>query len=186
VAIAALVIWLLAAAAGLTLLITGHTAKRPVVPAPASAQPTSTEPASSEAASTDPASAGPTAPGPASSGVSRAGTAPVTELGEPPPIPRVKVHATPGDHPLLEFSHPALGIVGLGCWFAFVGTRSHALAWVAFGILVVTIAAGLRWFMGNGRAGRAGNVGRLALLHGLAATSTLVLAVLTALAASHG
>jgi hypothetical protein len=31
-----------------------------------------------------------------------------------------------------------------------------------------------------------GSVGRLALLHGLAATSTLVLAVLTALAASHG
>jgi hypothetical protein len=186
VAIAALVVWLLTAAAGLTLLITGPAARRPVVPAPGSTGPASTEPASSEAASTGPASTGPAGPRPARAGVSRAGTAPVTELGEPPPIPRVKVHATPGDHPLLEFSHPALGIIGLGCWFAFVGTRSHALAWVAFGILVMTIAAGLRWSVGNGPAGRAGSVGRLALLHGLAATSTLVLTVLTALAASHG
>jgi hypothetical protein len=111
---------------------------------------------------------------------------------EPPPIPRVKVHATPGEHPLLEFSHPLLGLVGLGVWFIFVGTHHAPLAWVAFGILVAAIAAGLSWLARNARAARrgerparAGFPPRLVLLHGLAASATFVVAVLAALTASH-
>ena len=111
---------------------------------------------------------------------------------EPPPIPRVKVHATPGEHPLLEFSHPLLGLIGLGVWFIFVGTHHAPLAWVAFGILVAAIAAGLSWLARNARAARrgerparAGFPPRLVLLHGLAASATFVVAVLTALTASH-
>jgi hypothetical protein len=82
-------------------------------------------------------------------------------------------------------------------WFIFVGTHYHPLAWVAFGVLVVTITAGLRWFVGHARAARraaaqagrapAGRgVPRLALVHGLAASTTFLLVVLTALTASHG
>ena len=102
------------------------------------------------------------------------------------------MHATPGEHPLLEFSHPALGLIGMGVWFIFVGTHHAPLAWVSFGILVAAIAAGLSWLARNRLAARrgdgpprAGFPPRLVLLHGFAASATLVLAVLTALAASH-
>jgi hypothetical protein len=102
------------------------------------------------------------------------------------------VHAAPGEHPLLEFSHPVLGLIGMGVWFIFVGTHHAPLAWVSFGILVAAIAAGLSWLARNrlaarrgDRPPRAGFPPWLVLLHGFAASATLVLAVLTALAASH-
>jgi hypothetical protein len=183
-AIAALVLWVLTAAAGLVLFITGSAAKRTggglasgreAVPAPAPA--VTVPPAETPA----PRPAAPSrVPGP---GAGRA---------EPPPIPRVKVHAKPGEHPLLEFSHPALGLIGMGVWFVYVGTRHAPLAWAAFGILVAAIAAGLSWLARNwlatrhgDRPARAGFPPRLILLHGLTATATFALAVLTALAASH-
>jgi hypothetical protein len=173
VAIAALVVWLLTAAAGMTVLIHGSLARRETAaaaPQNARAQPVP-------------------APAPAAVPVPGAGRGPA---GEMPDIPGVKVHATPGEHPLLEFAHPTLGLVGLGLWFIYVGTRHQPLAWVAFGVLVLTIAAGLSWLVRSARSARAAGgprrilPGRLALLHGLLATATFVLAVLTALAASHG
>jgi hypothetical protein len=167
VAIAALVLWIVTAAAGMSLLITGNAAKRS---------------AAATVANTAVASSAPARPV----------TVPVAQLDDPPPIPRVKVHATPGEHPLLEFSHPALGLVGLGCWFIFVGTHHQPLAWVAFGILVATIGAGLSWLARNTLAARRGGSAprpvfppRLIILHGVTATGTLILAVLTALTASH-
>jgi hypothetical protein len=191
-AIAALVLWVLTAGAGLILFISGSAAKRSgdeqapehqreqapeqAVPAPASAVtlPPAQTPAVRPAVPSR-------APGP---GARRA---------EPPPIPRVKVHGKPGEHPLLEFSHPALGLIGMGLWFVYVGTRHAApLAWASFGVLVAAIAAGLSWLARNRLAARhgdgparAGFPPRLILLHGLAATATFALAVLTALAASH-
>jgi hypothetical protein len=153
VAIAALVLWVLTAAAGLGLLMAGGAAKRAAAPqaAPVPAPPVRV-----------------------------------------PPIPRVKVHATPGEHPLLEFSHPLLGLVGLGFWFVYVGTRHAPLAWASFGVLVAAIAAGLSWLARNtlaarrgDRPARAGFPPRLVLLHGFTASATFVLAVLTALIASH-
>jgi len=188
-AIAALVLWVLTAAAGLVLFMAGSAARRAggeqapghqreqgsgqAVPAPASA--VTVPPVQTPAARPG------APPGP---GARRA---------EPPPIPRVKVHAKPGEHPLLEFSHPALGLIGMGLWFVYVGTRHAApLAWASFGILVAAIAAGLSWLARNRLAARhgdrpagAGFPPRLILLHGLAATATFALAVLTALAASH-
>jgi hypothetical protein len=163
VAIAALVVWLLTAAAGLTLLTRGSLARRKSAPAPA--------------------------PAPASVPVPGAGRG---ADGAMPDIPRVKVHAPPNEHPLLEFSHPTLGLLGLGLWFVYVGTHRQPLAWVAFGVLVLTIVAGLSWLLRSARDARAaGRPGRvlptgLALLHGLLATATFLLAVLTALVASHG
>jgi hypothetical protein len=164
VAIAALVLWVLTAAAGLGLLMAGGAAKRAAAPqaAPVPAPPVRVP------------AAGPASP---------AGL---------PPIPRVKVHATPGEHPLLEFSHPLLGLVGLGFWFVYVGTRHAPLAWASFGVLVAAIAAGLSWLARNtlaarrgDRPARAGFPPRLVLLHGFTASATFVLAVLTALIASH-
>ena len=206
-AIAALVVWVLTAAAGLVLLLAGSAARRGAARQAASAP---AAPVTVPAASPGPArpGAGPGQPGPArpgpgpgQPGPTRPGPAqpgsgpaagPAGHPAEPPPIPRVTVHATPGEHPLLEFSHPALGLIGMGVWFIFVGTHHAPLAWVSFGILVAAIAAGLSWLARNRLAARrgdgpprAGFPPRLVLLHGFAATATLVLAVLTALAASH-
>lgn len=168
-AIAALVVWLLTAGAGMTLLIRGSMARR--------------------AAAAAAARSAPARPVPAPVTVPGAGRGPA---GEMPGIPRVKVHAKPGEHPLLEFCHPALALVGLGLWFIYVGTHHRPLAWVAFGVLVLTIAAGLSWLIRSARAVRAasgprrGLPPRLILLHGLLATATFALVVLTALVASHG
>ena len=178
-AIAALVVWLLTAAAGMTMLIHGSLAGRnsaAATPQSAPAQPVPT-----------PAPA--PAPAPAPVPVPGAGRGPA---GEMPDIPRVKVHAAPGEHPLLEFFHPTLGLLGLGLWFIYVGTHHQALAWVAFGVLVLTVTAGLSWLVRSARAARAAGgprrilPGRLALLHGVLAATTFALVVLTALAASQG
>lgn len=182
-AIAALVIWLCTAAAGMTLLVRGSMARRDAA-----------------AARSAPARPVP-APAPVPVPVPGAGRGPD---GEMPDIPRVKVHATPGEHPLLEFFHPALGAVGLGLWFIYVGTGHRPLAWVAFGVLVLTIGAGLSWLIRSARSVRAaravqadgadgaaggprrGLPARLVLLHGLLATATFALVVLTALVAWPG
>ena len=66
------------------------------------------------------------------------------------------------------------------------------LAWISFGILVVTLSAGLSWLGGNALAARRRPGAtrafppRLIVLHGLAAAATLALTVLTALTAGHG
>ena len=125
-AIAALVVWVLTAAAGLVLLLAGSAARR--------------------------GAARPAAPAPAAPV-----TVPAHGPAEPPPIPRVTVHAAPGEHPLLEFSHPVLGLIGMGVWFIFVGTHHAPLAWVSFGILVAAIAAGLSWLARNTLAARRGD-----------------------------
>jgi UPF0716 family protein affecting phage T7 exclusion len=201
VAIATLVLWVLTAAAGLVLLTAGGAAKRAAAQQAADArqaagaQETAGVPAVPVMVpGTDPAPGAAGSPR-AGSGSARPAPAPLRSVAgraEPPPIPRVKVHATPGEHPLLEFSHPLLGLVGLGVWFIFVGTHHAPLAWVAFGILVAAIAAGLSWLARNARAARrgerparAGFPPRLVLLHGLAASATFVVAVLAALTASH-
>jgi hypothetical protein len=189
VAIAALVLWVLTAAAGLVLLTAGSAAKRAGAEQAAAQQaaPVPSPPVTAPAPATAAAPAGPAAPAPA-----HGPAAPAAGPAGPPPIPRVKVHATPGEHPLLEFSHPLLGLIGLGVWFVFVGTRHAPLAWVSFGILVAAIAAGVSWLARNtlaarrgDRPARAGFPKRLVLLHGFTASATFVLAVLTALTASH-
>lgn len=202
-AIATLVLWVLTAAAGLVLLTAGGAAKRAAAQQAAGAQGTASVqeivPAPAPPVmvpGTGPAPGAAVSPGAGSgSGSARPVPAPLRSMAgqaEPPPIPRVKVHATPGEHPLLEFSHPLLGLVGLGVWFIFVGTHHAPLAWVAFGILVAAIAAGLSWLARNARAARrgerparAGFRPRLVVLHGLAASATFVVAVLAALTASH-
>lgn len=189
-AIATLVLWVLTAAAGLVLLTAGGAAKRAAaqeeaVPVPA---PPVTVPGADPAPHPpDSRHAVPGRAEPAPAAAQRA-----AGPAEPPPIPRVKVHATPGEHPLLEFSHPLLGLIGLGVWFIFVGTHHAPLAWVSFGILGAAIAAGLSWLARNTlaarrgeRPARAGFPPRLVLLHGFTATATFLVAVLTALTASH-
>jgi hypothetical protein len=209
-AIAALILWVLTASAGVSLLNSGRAARGPTAgpaqPPEAASSPTQPADAAGPAHRAD--AAGPAHPadapgdsaqpaGSASGPARSAGTpvryaaVPLTEDGKPPPVPRVKVAAPPGEHPLLQFCHPALALIGFGFWLGFVLVHYRPLAWISFGILVVTVSAGLSWLAANALAARRRQAARafpprLIVLHGLAAAATLALTVLTALLASHG
>ena len=162
-AIAVLILWLVTAGAGMTLLTKGNAARRRAA-----------------------------APEQAASAPPRYAAVPLTEDGKPPPVPRTRVTTPPGEHPLLEFSHPALALTGLAFWFVFVLIHYRPLAWISFGVLVVTLCAGLSWLAANALAARRREHAarsfppRLIVFHGLAATVALALTVLTAVSASHG
>ena len=120
----------------------------------------------------------------------RIGAPPMTADGKPPPLPHVRVVARPGEHPLLEFSHPALAIVGLAFWTMFTFVHYRPAAWIACAVLAATVCMGLGWLVRSGRARLARAPGRrfpsgLAALHGSSAALTIVLAVLTAALASR-
>jgi Flp pilus assembly protein TadB len=162
-ALVVLALWVVTAAAGVALLSSGNAARRRTAP-------------SAQLAST----------------AARSGAVPLTADGKPPPVPRTRVAAPAGEHPLLEFSHPALALSGLAFWFVFVLIHYRPLAWISLGILVVTLSAGLSWLAANARAARRQQKAarpfppRLIALHGLAAAVAFTLTVLTALSASHG
>jgi hypothetical protein len=168
-AIVALVLWVITAAAGVSLLSTGGAARR----------------LAAAAARTQAENA------PSASAPVRIGAPPLTAEGKPPPVPKVRVATPPGEHPLLEFCHPALALTGLACWFMFVFVHYRPFAWISFGILVVTIGLGLTWLARNAQAARhhaaaAWNFPpQLIALHGAAAAIAISLTVLTALSASR-
>jgi hypothetical protein len=190
-AIAALILWVLTASAGVSLLNSGRAARGPAV---GPAQPADAAgPAHPADAAGDSAQPAGSASGPARSAGTpvRYAAVPLTEDGKPPPVPRVKVAAPPGEHPLLQFCHPALALIGFGFWLGFVLVHYRPLAWISFGILLFTVSAGLGWLAANALAARRRRAARafpprLIVLHGLAAAATLALTVLTALLASHG
>ncbi len=120
----------------------------------------------------------------------RIGAPPMTDEGKPPPVPHTRVATPPGEHPLLEFSHPMLAVTGLAFWAMFTFVHYRPMAWIAFGVLLVTISIGLGWLASSRKDGRQGEVSwqfppRLIALHGISATLTIVLAVLSALLASR-
>jgi hypothetical protein len=161
VAIVVLAVWIAAAAAGVTLLRAGGAARRRA------------------AASV-----------PAESAVVRIGAVPLTTEGKPPPGPHAKVTSPSGEHPFLEFCHPALAVTGIACWIMFVLVHYRPFAWIAFGILVVTMAVGLSWLAASRRTLSHGVAvtwtfpPRLVALHGLTVTLAIALTVLTAISAS--
>jgi hypothetical protein len=169
VAIFVLILWIATASAGFTLLRAGGAARSLTGQARAREQA---------------ARAGmPLAAVPA-----RMGAPPLTEDGKPPPIPHPRVVAESGEHPLLEFAHPALAVTGLAFWAMFTFVHYRPMAWIAIGILVATICIGLGWLARGRRERSHGDVGwkfpsRLVALHGLAATLTVVLTVVAALVA---
>jgi hypothetical protein len=152
-----LALWIAAASAGVTLLRAGGAARR------------------SAAVSV-----------PAESAAVRIGAVPLTPEGKPPPGPHTKVQTPQGEHPLLEFSHPALAVAGIACWLMFVLVHYRPFAWIAFGILLVTTAVGLSWLAASRRASGAAwkFPPRLIALHGLVVTLAIALTVLTAISAS--
>ncbi len=204
--IAALLLWIVTAGAGLNLLLAG----RPASPAAAAAEPAATAaPAAQEPAEApQPATVPPSGPPrPVQAGLPQATIDALAAGAKVPPITHTRVTTPPGQHPLLEFMHPALGTIGLGCWIAFVVTKFATFAWISFGVLLATIAAGLTWYTINARlaAARSARTAQAAgsgasgakpaegrrypprriLIHGGAATTTLVLALITLLITIH-
>lgn len=116
----------------------------------------------------------------------------ITDPDRLPPIPRPRVTAPAGTHPLLEFSHPALAVTGLACWFGYVISRDRPVAWLAIVFWGLTAGFGLRWLASNvlaakrhDQAARRSFPRWLVLTHGLTAAALLSVALLTALAITH-
>jgi hypothetical protein len=177
VAIAALVLWMCTAAAGAYLLAT-------------SARGTQADRASRTAeagrvAQTAPAAkaAPETAKVPAAPGVPASSPVRARDRFDPPSLARAKSEPLPGMRALAEFAHPALAIVGIGFWLAYVLTRDRVFAAVGFGVLLGAICAGLSWFAASTRAARASKdalspSSRLLVLHAVGAALTLLIAAL--------
>ena len=166
-AIFVLVLWLVTASLGIALLRAGGAAR------------------SSAARAAAPAAEPRLAAVPA-----RIGALPMTAEGKPPPVPRIRVVTPAGEHPLLEFAHPALAIVGLAFWAMFTFVHYRPMAWIALAVIAVTIGLGLTWLARSGRARAAQAPGRrfparLAGLHGLAASLTVLVGLLSAVVASR-
>jgi hypothetical protein len=196
-AIVTLILWVFTAAAGVSLLNTGGAARRAAAAARvASAQPGSGEQdgPSPSAGTADGArlAAGTAAETAHAIATARVKAPPMTPEGKPPPVPRVRVETPPGEHPLLEFSHPALAVTGLATYMMFAFVHYKPMAWIAFGILLCAIGLGLTWLARNAQAVREHAAAawrfppKLVLTHGLAAAVAIALTVLTALTASRG
>jgi hypothetical protein len=208
VAIVVLALWIAAAVAGVTLLRAGGAARRAAASVPAdSAAAVSAGAVSAGAVSAGAVSAGAVSAGAVSAGAAspvktgvRIGAVPMTAEGKPPPGPHVRVVSPAGEHPLLEFCHPALAVTGIACWLMFVLVHYRPFAWIAFGILVATMAVGLAWLVSTRGTVKHGAVNhgavdpeagarwtfppRLVALHGLAVALAIALTVLTAISAS--
>jgi hypothetical protein len=116
----------------------------------------------------------------------------------PPSLQRERSESLPLMRALVEFAHPALGMIGLGFWFGYVVSRDRIFLAISLGILLGAICAGLSWFTVNSRAIKrvaaaeaAGQPGlenprfaphtyspRVLILHGTGAALTLLIAAL--------
>jgi hypothetical protein len=176
VAILVLVLWLFTAGAGFSVLISSNLRRDRSTPAaqPALATARTSSPSTSER------------------DAKRARRA---QFDPPSLVAARNAPVLPGARALLEFTHPACGIIGLACWLGYSLVHARLLGLIGFGLAAVTACAGLTWFAVNVRAARRHAQGathhddapapsfrgRLVALHGAAAALTLVLATLTAL-----
>ena len=179
-AIVVLVLWMFTAGAGFYLLATSSLGRaRPAAP-----------PSPQRAAVTQSAA---TAPASSATPSRRAARRAARERWDPPSLVAARqAPILPGGRSLVEFAHPAAGIIGLAFWLGFTLIHSRVLGWIAFGLIVATACVGLGWLTANTRAARRvgpgqpiGSVpsftGRLVALHGSGAALTVALAALTAL-----
>jgi hypothetical protein len=182
-AIVVLVLWLFTVGAGFYLLLTSSLSRtrpaKPAAPTPA--------PATTSAPANTPAPVVVTTAEPPSQRDARRAA---RERWDPPSlVASRKAPVVPGARSLVEFAHPAGGLIGLAFWLGFTLVHNRALGWIGFGLAAATACVGLSWFTVNTRAARRADparpapsfTGRLVALHGSAATLTLALAALAAL-----
>jgi hypothetical protein len=203
-AIVVLVLWLFTAGAGFYLLLTSSLGRaRPARPADSALQPApaSAGPPAVALPSAAPASASASAPAAPVGVASRAAAATPSrrdarrasrERWDPPALVASRqAPILPGARSLVEFAHPASGIIGLAFWLGFTLIHNRALGWIGFALAATTACIGLAWFTVNTRAARRADptgpapapsfAGRLIALHGSAATLTLAASALAAL-----
>jgi hypothetical protein len=70
----------------------------------------------------------------------------------PPSLQRERSESLPLMRALVEFAHPALGMIGFGFWFGYLVSRDRLFLAISLGVLLGTIAAGVTWFTVNTRA----------------------------------
>jgi len=192
-AIVVLVLWLFTAGAGLYLLLSSSLGRaRPAAPSspPApSPQPASVTQPASVAQPAVPATAAPAAPATQATPSRRAARRAARERWDPPSLVAARqAPILPSARSLVEFAHPAGGLIGLGFWLGFTLVHNQMLGWIAFGLVAATACVGLGWFTANARAARRADpdrpapsfAGRLVALHGTGAALTVALAALTA------
>jgi hypothetical protein len=184
--IAVLLLWVLTAGAGLRLLFTSGLGRtRPEAsrePAPSAVYPAPAAPV--------PAVAG-TAPAPVAEASKREVRRAARARLDPPTLVQSRQQPIGGLRDLVEFAHPAFGIIGLAFWLGYTLVHTRVFAWIAFGIAATTVCVGLAWFTANVRAARQRQdaasgptfSARLIAVHGTAAALTFALAALTALTA---
>jgi hypothetical protein len=200
-AIVVLVLWMFTAGAGFHLLLTSGLGRprraEPPAPDPEPAPLARPVLGPQPASVTQPAAAPASAPAPAAQALAaqatpspRAARRAARDRWAPPSLVAARqAPILPGAQSLVEFAHPAGGIIGLAFWLGFTLVHNQALGWVAFGLVAATACVGLGWFTANARAARRADpsrpapsfAGRVVALHGSAAALTLALAALTAL-----
>jgi hypothetical protein len=203
-AIVVLVLWAFTAGAGFYLLVTSSLGRagtpdpEAAAPATQSTAASAAQPAAAPAASAaQPAAASAAQPSAAARHQASPREASRREARraarvrwDPPSLTAArKAPMLPGARSVLEFAHPACGLVGLAFWLGFTLIHARGLGWIAFGLIALTACLGLAWFTANVRAARHGDgdrsapyfSGRLMVLHGCAAAVTITVAALTAL-----
>lgn len=94
---------------------------------------------------------------------------------------------------ILVLGHPALAVLALATWVAFLLTESSVYAWSAFGVLVLVVLLGFtmftRWLSAEGgkhaRDAEQGFPTVAVVAHAGVATLTFVLVLLTAITVSR-
>src|SRR5487761_1727399 len=137
VKIAGMVVWVLTAGIGIYLLAAGIAAQRQ--PAGGQALPRDDQPADDGSALAPGGGAAALTSGALGSGAAAGG-------------PRGGSRAE--GSPLLEFTHPMLALTGLVFWIFFVMTDDRLFAWIAFGVVVATVLAGVSWVLMTRRSAR--------------------------------
>jgi hypothetical protein len=184
-AVVVLVLWLFTAGAGFSTLLSSNLGRsRPAAEVPL---PGNRTPATAAAPAASAALASATAPGaPSPEELKQARR----ERFDPPSLVAARqAPVVPGARALLEFAHPAFGIIGLAFWLGYSLVHTQLLGWIAFGLVAVTACAGLAWFTANLRAAQrhdhdSGEPApsfrpRMVAVHGGAAALTFILAALT-------
>jgi hypothetical protein len=142
------------------------------------------EPAPAPAEVKEPSAATAAARALAAAGTTAAQTAPARQRRKadpfaPPSLIRSQTEPIPWGRTLLEFTHPAVAIIGIGMWigFAFIGNKD--LGVVAGAVLIAAAVAGVSWFLVGQRGNPLPVNKRLLATHAGGALLAIALGVVT-------
>jgi hypothetical protein len=144
----------------------------------------SDEPAPEPAPVKEPSAATAAARALAAAGTAAAQAAPAKERRKadpfaPPSLVRSQTAAIPWGRTLLEFTHPAVAIVGIGMWIGFAFIKNKDMGVIAGAVLLAAAVAGVCWYLAGRRKNPLPVNKRVLAAHAGGALLTLVLALVT-------